>query len=135
MFDPIIFLNINRALKIELRYAAALSVVVVFMFPIIWFGLTAIKPRSAIFNKDTVIWFDFVPSADSFLSVWFGPSIFSIRESMFSSIVIAVGSTLLALFVSVPAAYSLSRMKFPGRQWVVLGALMQRFLPPIAITD
>jgi len=103
------------------------------MFPIFWFGLAAIKPRSALFNKDTVIWFDFVPSADSFLTVWFGPSVFSIREAMVSSIMISAGSTLLTILVSVPAAYSLSRMKFQGRQWILLGALLQRFLPPIAI--
>lgn len=52
---------------------------------------------------------------------------------MLSSIAIASGSTLIALGVSVPAAYSLSRMVFLGRQWILLGALMQRFLPPIAI--
>ena len=120
-------------LRSGLRYAAALFVVAVFMFPILWFGLTAIKPRSAVFNKDTVIWFDFVPTAVSFLAVWFGPSVFSIRESMLSSIVVATGSTLLALIVSVPAAYSLSRMVFYGRRWILIGALMQRFLPPIAI--
>jgi hypothetical protein len=43
------------------------------MFPIVWFGLSAIKPRSAIFNKDTVVWFDIVPSADSFLAVFVLP--------------------------------------------------------------
>ncbi len=119
--------------KIGLRYGAAVFVVAIFMFPIFWFALTAIKPRGAIFNKDTVIWFDFLPTVDSYFTVWFGPSAFSIRDSMLSSIYVAIGSTLLALAISIPAAFSLSRMDFRGRQYVLIGSLMQRFLPPIAI--
>jgi len=119
--------------NIGLRYAAALFVVSLFMFPLFWFALTAIKPRGAIFNKDYVVWFEFVPTIESFFTVWFGPSVFSIRDSMLSSIIVAVGSTLLVVLVAVPAAFSLSRIDFRGRQWVLLGTLSQRFLPPIAI--
>lgn len=120
-------------MKAGLRYCAALFVVGLFMFPIFWFALTAIKPRSTIFNKDEVVWFEFVPTIENFVTIWFGPSVFSIRESMLSSIVVAIGATLLALFVAIPAAYCLSRLKFRGRQWFLVGALSHRFLPPIAI--
>lgn len=120
-------------MKTGLRYGAALFVVGLFMFPIFWFGLTSLKPRGAIFNKDTVIWFDFIPTLENYLRVWLGPSVFSIRESMLSSIVVAIGSTCLTLAISVPAAYSLSRIKFRRRQWFLFGVLMQRFLPPIAV--
>ena len=123
----------SRKLKIGLRYGAAIFVVALFMFPIFWFGLTAIKPRSAIFNKDTVIWFDFMPTVESYLAVWFGPSVFSISDSMVSSVIVAIGSTFLAVALSVPAAFSLSRINFRGRQWFLFGTLLQRFLPPIAI--
>ena len=47
---------------IALRYAVAIFVTAVFMFPIFWWGLTSIKPTSAIFNKDEVVWFDFEPT-------------------------------------------------------------------------
>ncbi len=116
-----------------LRYTAAGFVVSVFMFPILWFGLTAIKPRWAIFNKDQVVWFDFAPTLDSFSTVWFGPAVFQIRDSMLSSIFVATGSTFLALVIAVPAGFGLSRLCFRGRRWVLAGALAQRFLPPIAI--
>ena len=122
-----------KNLRIHLRLVVSVLVVALFMFPLFWFALTAIKPRRAIFDKDQVVWFDFIPTTESFLTVWFGPGTFSISDSMLSSIVIATGSTFVALLVAVPAAFSLSRMGFRGRHWLLAGFLSQRFLPPIAI--
>jgi len=120
-------------LKYYVRFIVAALVVSLFMFPIFWFGLTAIKPRWAIFNKDRVVWFDFLPTVENFQMVWFGSGVFSIVESMLSSIMIAFGSTLITLAVSVPAAFSFSRLGFRGQQWVLAGLLSQRFMPPIAV--
>ena len=33
-----------------LRYAVSIVVVALFMFPLFWWGLSSIKPRSAIFD-------------------------------------------------------------------------------------
>lgn len=119
--------------KTAARYATASTVVAVFMFPLFWFVLTAIKPRSAIFNKDGVVWFQFSPTFDSFHSVWFGPAAFTIRDSMQSSIIVALGTTVLTMLISTPAAYTLSRLVFGTRRLYLTGILSQRFLPPIAI--
>ncbi len=124
---------IASTLKAGLRYVAALLVVSIFAFPILWFGLTAIKPRSAVFNKDGVIWFDFVPTIESFVAVWLGPAALSIKSSMWSSVVVALGSTALVLVITIPAAFILSRIDFRGQQWFLTGVLTQRFLPPVAI--
>ena len=115
------------------RYAAAVLTVATFIFPLFWFALTAIKPRATIFDKDNIIWFDFVPTLDNFSTVLFGPSAVAISQSLMSSIAIALLSTLLSLSISIPAAFALSRFRFPGRQWGVLSILSRRFLPPIAI--
>ena len=48
-----------------LRDIAAMLVVGLFMFPMFWWALTSIKPTSAIFNKDEVVFFDFVPTLRS----------------------------------------------------------------------
>lgn len=119
--------------KTGARYCTAMLVVALFMFPILWFALTAIKPRHAIFNKDQVVWFEFIPTIESFRVVWFGPTTLSIRESMVSSAIVALGSSLLVLVICVPAAFGLSRIAFRGHEWFLAGALAQRFLPPVAI--
>lgn len=116
-----------------LRYGAAMVIVTVFFFPVFWFGLTAIKPRSAIFNKDNVVWFDFAPTLENFSAVLFGSSTFNISLSMLSSVIIAAGSTFATMVIAIPAAYALSRFSFRRQQWWLAGILTMRFLPPIAI--
>ncbi|CAN0587707.1 unnamed protein product, partial [Ectocarpus sp. 12 AP-2014] len=55
------------------------------------------------------------------------------RGSIVSSIIVAIGSTALAVSMGMLAAYGLSRMRFWGAQGVLNWILSQRFLPPIAI--
>lgn len=137
--------------QLVLRYAAAILVVAIFMFPLLWWALTSIKPISAIFNKDKVVFFDFVPTLDNYRVVLLGKSraelaiesgntfgvggasTYDSRQTILDSVTIAVGSTLLTVFVGVLAAYALSRMTFRGRQGVLNWVLSQRFMPPIAI--
>ncbi len=45
-----------------LRDIAAVLVTALFVFPIFWWALTSIKPTSAIFDKDRVVFFDFIPT-------------------------------------------------------------------------
>jgi ABC-type glycerol-3-phosphate transport system permease component len=50
-----------------MRDAAAISIVGLFLFPIFWWGLNSIKPVSALFDKDRIVFFDFEPS---FINYW-----------------------------------------------------------------
>ena len=49
---------LGNTMKSTLRYLVSIFIVCVFIFPIAWFGLTSIKPISAVFNKDRVVVFD-----------------------------------------------------------------------------
>ena len=55
------------------------------------------------------------------------------RQSLFDSIIVALGATLVSVGVAVFAAYSLSRMAFRGRVSYLNWVLGQRFMPPVAI--
>ncbi len=137
-----------------LRYAAAVLVTCIFIFPILWWGLTSVKPTSAIFNKDEVVIFDFKPTLINYRVTVLGANpaeltggstgsgitmgtggenSFDGRKTIFDSIVIAVGSTIFTIFVTTGAAYALSRMGFRGNQLFLNWVLSHRFLPPIAI--
>ncbi len=138
-------------LAITARYVCAIFIVAVFVFPIFWFALTSLKPISAVFDKDGVIWFDFVPTLENYRVTLLGESSIDVnqnsrsdfgtsggnsydgRGSILSSIIVAVGSTVLCVTMGLFAAYGLSRMKFWGAQGVLNWILSQRFLPPIAI--
>jgi multiple sugar transport system permease protein len=134
-----------------LRDIAAVVVVGLFLFPLLWWALTSIKPMYAIFNKDRVVVFDFVPTLINYAVVLLGwsraeiaiesgstfgvggTSSYDSRQTIFDSVVIAMGSTALTMFISVLAAYALSRMTFRGRGGFLNWVLGQRFMPPIAI--
>jgi len=138
-------------LAVTARYLVAIFIVALFLFPIFWFGLTSIKPISAVFDKDGVIWFDFIPTLENYRVTLLGQSAIDVnlntrsdfgtsggnsydgRRSILDSIIIAVGSTFMAVTMGVLAAYGLSRMAFWGAQGVLNWILSQRFLPPIAI--
>jgi multiple sugar transport system permease protein len=140
----------SRAMRV-LRDAAAIVIVALFMFPLAWWALTSIKPTSAIFNKDSVVFFDFKPTAINYEVTLLGKSrsdyataqgdtfgvggasSYDSRDTIIDSILVAVGSTLLTVLIGVPAAYALSRMRFRGQQGYLNWVLSQRFLPPIAI--
>ena len=134
-----------------LRDVAAVAVVALFMFPLFWWALTSFKPTSAIFNKDEVVFFDFKPTLVNYRVTLLGKSraelaidsgntfgvggasSYDSRETIVDSLVIAIGATALTVLLGVSAAYSLSRMRFRGRQAYLNWVLSQRFMPPIAI--
>ena len=134
-----------------LRDALAIVVTGIFMFPIFWWALTSIKPMSAIFDKDRIIWFDFVPTLVNYavtllglsrsqmaIEQGFGMGVtgdggYDSRSTILDSIIVSIGSTTITMLVAVFAAYALSRMAFKGRASYLNWVLGQRFMPPIAI--
>jgi multiple sugar transport system permease protein len=134
-----------------LRDVTAAFVTGLFMFPIFWWALTSVKPISAMFDKDRVVWFDFTPTLINYAVTLFGRSrsemaideglgmgvagagAYDSRQSIIDSSVVSMGSTLITVSIAVLAAYALSRMAFRGRNLFLNWVLGQRFLPPIAI--
>jgi multiple sugar transport system permease protein len=134
-----------------LRDALAVIVTGIFMFPMFWWALTSIKPMDAIFDKDRIIWFDFVPTLVNYavtllglsrsqmaIEQGFGMGVtgdggYDSRRTILDSIVVSIGSTTITMLVAVFAAYALSRMVFKGRETYLNWVLGQRFMPPIAI--
>jgi multiple sugar transport system permease protein len=143
-------MEMSRPWKI-LRDIVAVFVTGLFMFPIFWWALTSIKPISAVFDKDKIVWFDFVPTLINYAVTLLGRSrsqlaiddglgmgvagaeAYDSRASILDSVVVSIGATALTMIVAIFAAYALSRMRFRGRDAFLNWVLGQRFMPPIAI--
>jgi multiple sugar transport system permease protein len=143
-------MELSRPFRI-LRDLLAVFVVGLFTFPIFWWALTSIKPVSAIFDKDRVVFFDFKPTLINYAVVLFGrsrsdsaidgglaigvagASTYDSRQTVVDSLIIALGATTLTVIIAALAAYALSRMRFWGRDAYLNWVLGQRFMPPIAI--
>jgi multiple sugar transport system permease protein len=129
----------------------AILITALFMFPIFWWALTSIKPHDAVFNKDTVVVFDFVPTAINYIVTLLGRSradlaieqgigmgvagsgAFDSRQTIFDSLLISLGATIISVSIAIIAAYALSRMRFKGRDAFLNWVFGQRLMPPIAI--
>jgi multiple sugar transport system permease protein len=143
-------MELSRTKQLFRDIAAAL-VTALFMFPLFWWALTSIKPTSAMFDKDRIVWFDFKPTLVNYGVTLLGQSrsqlaidqgigmgvggsgAYDSRQSLLDSVIVSLGSTAITVIIAVLAAYALSRMQFKGRDFYLNWVLGQRFLPPIAI--
>ena len=110
-----------------LRFAAVTAVTLFFLFPIYWLFMISFKTADEIYSYPPVWW----PKSLQFnnYAVLFkdGDAI-----TVWNSLVIASGSTVLAMLLGTICAYSLARYKTGGdnlSNWII----SQRMVPPIAV--
>jgi multiple sugar transport system permease protein len=117
----------RRLLRLGMRYAAALVLAIIFLFPIYWLFMISFKTPAEIFAYPRVWWpanFQFANYAVLFKD---GDVIV-----VGNSLVIAGVSTLLSIVLGTMAAYSLVRFHTGGENLAVW-IISQRMMPPIAI--
>jgi multiple sugar transport system permease protein len=127
------------------RAVIAWLIVALFAFPIYFWITVAFKPDRDIFALPPLL-FDFDWNFSSFeevfgisfgfergLEVLPGGGNFYMLPRLWDSVVIAVGSTIVAVTVATLAAYALSRMRIRGQQHFVMFVLSTRMLPPVAV--
>lgn len=118
----------RRLLTNTSSYLLLLLTVAFFLLPLVWLIGTAFKPRVLAFSVPPT-WF-FQPVLDSFYTIF---QQMPVLQYLRNSIVVAVGSTAIAIVLGVPAGYGLARN--PGRTSNVLAfALIAiRMVPPVAM--
>ena len=116
----------SRMVRAWTRYAIAVSLLVLVLFPALWLALMSFRHESDIMSTSLV----FRPTLGNYAEVWTGEFPGSFGHSVEAS----ASSTLFSLLVGVPAAYALARWRFRGRQQVAMWILVTRMAPPIAFT-
>jgi multiple sugar transport system permease protein len=111
-----------------LGYAAMALLLIVFIGPILWFVLLAIRPSETFFATPPVLFF--TPSWESIRYTFGDPG--NNLPQLGNSLIVAAGAVLLNLPFSFPAAYALSRYKIRGRKHVMLWYLGLLMAPPVA---
>ena len=119
----------KMALRI-LLYLVVFVICVLILYPYFAMLCTALKGRSEIFAaKGTILPKETLWS--NFADIWARAPM---AKYMLNSVLIAGGSTIIALLCGIPAAYALSRMKFKGDS-VFLGFVIvsQMFAPVVLL--
>jgi multiple sugar transport system permease protein len=110
------------------HYAAAVAVVLIWLFPLIWILLTSLKERPDIFSRTPL--FFFRPTLNNYLNVLARREF---TEGLINSLKTAGLTTVLAITIGVFAAYPLSRLQFQWRDRILFWVLSLRMLPTVAI--
>lgn len=111
-----------------LAYAALLTLLVVFLFPLLWVVGLSFKTRLQTFSHPPL--FLWVPTLQNYVAVLHGADF---GGAFVNSVVTSAGAVALSLCVGVPAAYAFARFPFRGRSFLFFSLLVMRMLPPIAV--
>jgi arabinogalactan oligomer/maltooligosaccharide transport system permease protein len=123
-------LPIGRQLIIQL---ILLFITATVLFPIVWIVSMSLDPR----NLSRPEGLDLIPpgaSLDAFRKVIAQPTSnpISFLGLAFNSLKIAVGSSVVAVALGITAAYAFSRLKFRGREALMIAVLGVLMLPSVA---
>ncbi len=109
-----------------LRYSMLALWALFALFPLFWMVLITFKTDTEVFT--TTFWFS--PTLDNYNEVLMRTEYF---RYFLDNLIISGGAVLLSVIVGVPAAYSLARFKFRGKEDLAFTILSFKFAPEILV--
>jgi len=119
--------TLPRTLGWLLVYVALIFAVVILVFPVFWMVSTSFKTPNEMFARNITL----LPShftIQNYINVWTQTAF---PTFFWNSFKVATISTLLALVVSMYAAYAMARIDFPGRGIFAMALLVTQMFPGI----
>ena len=125
-----IHVNWGKLVRRILLYFVVSVICVFILYPYFVMFCTALKSRAEIFSVNGTV-FPIHAQWSNFIDIWKKAPM---AQYMLNSIIIASGSTAIAMICGIPAAYALARMKFKG-QTAFLGFIIvsQMFAPVVLL--
>ena len=118
--------NPDRAYK-GAFYTATIFFIVTTLFPFFWLFLVAITPRGDLRDVGAFTPGGFRPQ--NFIEIF---TVLPFHRYIFNSFIIATVATVIVLFVASLAGYVFGRLRFRGRNTLLLAVLVTSFFPPAA---
>lgn len=114
-------------MRLAIFWAGIALLVFACVFPILWIVNLSLKPTELAQASPPAIFF--TPTFEHFAVAWRSANL---GPLLVNSVIVAVGSTLLVLLVSVPAAYSFARYE-TSRGHLLFMILSTRMMPAAAV--
>jgi multiple sugar transport system permease protein len=112
-----------------LRILIGLILVVNGIFPALWILFTSLKTEAELTVKP-ITWLPHLPTAANYLRAFTDQPLLLF---LFNSFMVAILSTALTLFVSVLAAYALSRLQIRGRDLILSAIIAVSTFPLVTL--
>lgn len=119
----------NKLVRSIVYWVLLSPLVVVILFPFAVMFVTAVRPRDELFVYPPRWWFTEF-RWDNFVDMW---NKVNFGGALLNSLYVSFAATILALVFSIPAAYALSRYRFPGKGLYRNFLLMTQMMSPIVL--
>ncbi len=119
-----------RKLALFLRFLIMSIIVLVFLFPIYWMFISAIKPSTEVLQIPPT-WFPTTPQWQNFPKVFDYAPLY--LRWMLNTLIVASTVTIVALYLHSMAAYSLARLNYPGRRLIFYTMIATLMIPNISV--
>ena len=120
--------SVKKTILRVLLYFVVLDVCVITLYPYFAMLCTALKNRVEIFSGNSIL--PVTALWSNFIDIW---SRAPMGRYMLNSVLIASGSTLIAMLCGIPAAYALARMKFKGQTAFLGFAIVSQMFAPVVL--
>ncbi len=109
--------------------AVAAALLLVWVFPLIWAVIVSFKSESDVLAYPPTVFFE--PIGRNYEDALFGD--FSILDSLATSAIVSVSTTVLTIVLAVPAAYAFARLKLPAKKSIGFYTLATQMVPPVGL--
>ncbi|MGG5808017.1 carbohydrate ABC transporter permease [Falsiroseomonas sp. CW058] len=118
----------SRTRRVVTLYVPLACFVLILLFPFYWMTLTAFKPNAELYDYRThnPFWIT-SPTLDHLYHLLFRTAY---PKWLWTTMLVAVASTILSLVASTLAAYAIQRLRFRGSQYVGLAIYLAYLVPP-----
>ena len=118
----------SRGESLALRYLVLGAWALFCLAPVLWFLSIGLRPRVEIITPQPIYWPTF--SLDAWHMIW---EDWPMASYLRNSVAAIIGSVLIDLVLAIPAAYSLSRFEYKGRDDIGFYILSTRMMAPAIV--
>jgi multiple sugar transport system permease protein len=118
----------SKTRRMVVVYLPLACFVIILLFPFYWMAVTAFKPNAELYDfaQHNPFWIT-SPTLDHVYMLLFETSY---PRWLWTTMLVAVCSTVLSLVASTLAAYAIQRLRFQGSQYVGLAIYLAYLVPP-----
>lgn len=112
----------------KVGYAVLIVFAVFFLFPLVWMLIISLKPADQLYKFPPLL----IPRPATLKNYLFAFREVGIGANLLNSLKLTLGTLVLSVPVSIPAAYGLSKWDFKLKTAVLLGILGTQMIPGMA---
>jgi multiple sugar transport system permease protein len=121
--------NIRHVSQLLAVYVGVGALTLLLLFPFLWMLSTSLKPSEAIFSSPSQ-WLPWPPTFEHYRALWLDTDFV---RFFINSLVVAGGTTLISVVISVLAGYAISRFRFRGDRLFSMGLIVIQMFPPVLL--